>query len=309
MNQIRKPAVDALGATVLIIFSGLLGLNQALVKLVNVGFSPVFQVGLRSLCAFFPVLLFALIMKKRLSLSDGSLVPGFVSGLFFSLEFCLLFIALEYTSVARVSVLFYTMPIWISLGGHFLIPGERLTAFRLGALMLAVLGIALALLDGDWSTNPNSMIGDLLALAGSFCWAGIALIARTTQLSKSSPEMQLLYQLFISALLLVAIAPLFGNVIRDLTPMIIGIFTFQVFAIAAIGFVVWFWALSVYPASDMASFSLLAPIFGVFFGWLIFDDQLSPFLLIALVLVAAGIALINHDTSRRNKLITQEQKT
>jgi drug/metabolite transporter (DMT)-like permease len=44
----------------------------------------------------------------------------------------------------------------------------------------------------------------------------------------------------------------------------------------------------------MASFSLLTPIFGVFFGWLIFDDVITPVLGIALLLVGAGIILINR---------------
>ena len=50
MSQ-RKTEMDALGVSLLVGFSILLGLNQALVKLVNVGFSPLFQGGLRSVLA------------------------------------------------------------------------------------------------------------------------------------------------------------------------------------------------------------------------------------------------------------------
>ena len=107
--------------------------------------------------------------------------------------------------------------------------------------------------------------------------------------------MNLLYQLAVSAVVLLIIAPIFGETIREPTPMILGIFAFQVIVVVAIGFVVWFWILSVYPVSKMASFSLLTPVFGVFFGWLVFDDALGLSFLAALLLVGLGLILVNRS--------------
>lgn len=290
----RKVRIDTLGATTLVIFSVLLGLNQALVKLVNAGFSPIFQAGLRSVCAFFPVLVFALVARKRLSITDGSLVGGLLAGAFFSVEFFLLFNALEYTTVSRASVLFYTMPFWVAVGAHFLIPGERLTTARVGGLLLAIAGVALALADENRPTGAHAVVGDLMCLTAAMFWAGIALVARTTKLSRSSPHMQLLYQLAVSGIVLTAAAPLFGDTILAVTPGIVGIFAFQSLVIVAIGFTVWFWVLSVYPASDMASFGFLSPVFGVFFGWMIFDEKISAGVILALAMVGAGIYLVNR---------------
>jgi drug/metabolite transporter (DMT)-like permease len=290
----RKNHIDVFGASVLISFSVLLGLNQALVKLVNVGFAPVFQAGLRSACAFLPVLAFAWIARRRLSVTDGTLGPGIVNGLLFSGEFCLLFLALDYTSVARVSLFFYTMPFWVAVGAHFLIPGERLTRSRIVGLAIALAGVTLALSGDDASSaGSKAWLGDLLAVGGGVLWAGIALLTRTTRLSSATPEMNLLYQLAVSAVLLLAVAPLFGEPIREVTPAILGIFTFQFLVVVAFGFVVWFWILVIYPVSDMASFGLLTPVFGVFFGWLIFDDELTLSFILSLVLVGSGIFLIN----------------
>ena len=290
----RKDHIDTLAATTLIVMNVGLGLNQALVKVVNAGFAPVFQSGLRSACAFLPVLGYALIMRKRLSVTDGSLPLGLVNGLLFSGEFCLLFLALDYTSVARASLFFYIMPIWVALGAHYLIPGERLTLRRSAGLAMALSGVALALGRGSESVSETAWIGDLLALAAALFWAGIALLTRTTRLAHCSAEMNLLYQLAVSAVVLIALAPLFGDMVREVTPVILGAFAFQVIAVVSIGFVVWFWILSIYPVSNMASFSLLAPVFGVFFGWLIFDDEITPVFVAALLLVGSGIVLINR---------------
>ena len=290
----RKDHIDTLAATTLIVMNVGLGLNQALVKVVNAGFAPVFQSGLRSACAFLPVLGYALIMRKRLSVTDGSLPLGLVNGMLFSGEFCLLFLALDYTSVARASLFFYIMPIWVALGAHYLIPGERLTLRRSAGLAMALSGVALALGRGSESVSETAWIGDLLALAAALFWAGIALLTRTTRLAHCSAEMNLLYQLAVSAVVLIALAPLFGDMVREVTPVILGAFAFQVIAVVSIGFVVWFWILSIYPVSNMASFSLLAPVFGVFFGWLIFDDEITPVFVAALLLVGSGIVLINR---------------
>ena len=288
----RKDHIDAFGAVVLITFSFLMGINQVMVKLVNAGFSPVFQAGLRSACALLPVVLYAVLTRKRLSVTDGSLVPGIVCGLLFSMEFLLLFTAFEYTAVSRASVLFYTMPVWVAVAAHFLFPGEQLTSRRALGLVLAVVGVAWALLDKPGAAE-GSLKGDLMCIAGSLCWAGIALVARLTKFSRAEPEMQLSYQLAVSGPVLLLAAPLFGDVIRDVTPTIVGLFTFQVLAVVAFGMLTWFWVLRHYPASDMTAFSFLAPLFGVLGGWLILDEQITLSIVGALILVGAGIALIS----------------
>ncbi|MFK7944788.1 MAG: DMT family transporter [Paracoccaceae bacterium] len=289
----KKDRIDALAVSALVMFSLLMGLNQVMIKLVNAGFSPAFQAGLRSLCAFGPVLIFALITRRKLSITDGTLVPGIVIGLLFSAEFILLFNALEFTSVNRASVLFYTMPIWVALAAHFLIPGERLTPRRSLGLAIAMGGVVLAMLDKAPRVGPDAWIGDLMSLIGAGLWATLALCLRVTRLRDADPEMQLLYQLGISAVVLLAVAPAFGPLIREVTPLILGIFTFQVLVVVCVGFLSWFWILRIYPASDMAAFSFLAPVFGVIASWLILGEQISLAIWSALVLVSIGISLVS----------------
>ena len=297
----RKDHIDALGAALLIAVSANLGLNQALIKLVNAGMSPAFQAGMRSACAILPVVGYMLWRSRKIRLDDGSLVPGIVCGVIFAAEFYLLFGALDRTTVSRSAVLFYTMPVWVALAAHFLIPGDRLTPRRVAGLLLAVAGVAVAMLRPSAGSvtaggGPAStmLTGDLMALAGATGWAAIVIIARTTKLSKSSPEMQLLYQLVISAPLLILLAWAGGDTLRAMTPLLWGAFAYQVIGVVAVGFTVWFWLLSVYPASGMASYAFLTPLFGVLFGWLIFGEQLTPSLIIALALVGAGIWLVNR---------------
>jgi len=290
----RKDHIDRFGAIVLIAFSALLGLNQVCMKLVNAGLDPVFQAGLRSFCAFFLVALFALLARRKLSLLDGSFIPGVVSGLLFSVEFMFLFQALDYTSVSRASVLFYTMPFWVTVAAHFLIPNERITRLKVLGLILVLAGVLLTLSHNAAPSSPKALMGDLFCLVAAACWAGIAIVARTTQLQKASPEMQLLYQLAVSAPILLTAAWLSGDdLLREPTVGIWLLFAFQVVVVISVGFLVWFWVLSIYPVANMAVFSFLAPIFGVLFGWLLLDESLGSNVFIALLCITAGIILVN----------------
>ena len=293
----RKDRIDALGAVALVGFSAAMGLNQALIKLVNEGMAPIFQAGMRSAVAFPVVMLFAFLMARRLSLKDGSLIPGIFTGLLFSAEFMLLFKSVEFSSVARISILFYTMPMWVALGAHFLIPGEKLTKMRVLGLLLAVCGVVLALSDREIAARDDAWKGDIMALLGAMLWACIALTARTTKMSKASPEMQLIYQLAISAPVMIGIAFYTGDTYREMTYLLFGIFLFQSLIVVGVGFLTWFWVLSIYPASNMASFGFLAPVFGVLAGWQILGENVSIAIVGALVLVAIGIVLVNRKPS------------
>lgn len=290
----RKTKIDGRGAALLIGISALLGLNQALVKLVNAGMAPTFQAGLRSAVAIIPVLLYCWWRQKKLSISDGSLLPGIVCGLFFFAEFFLLFNALDYTSVGRSSVLFYTMPIWVAVAAHFLIPDEKLTRQKILGLFLALAGVIIALTNNDKAASGDAFKGDLMALLAATGWAGIAIVTRTTKLSRSTPEMQLVYQLIVSAPILLIAAYLSDETFRQMSSALWGIFTFQVLVVVAFGFALWFWILSIYPASNMASYAFLTPLFGVLFGWLVFDETLTISIIFALFFVGTGIYLVNR---------------
>lgn len=301
----KKDRIDTTGAGLLIAFSALLGLNQVCIKLVNTGLSPAFQAGLRSVCAFVVVLIFATIMRRRLSLSDGSLIPGVIIGILFGVEFLLLFQALDYISVSRTSILFYTMPFWVAIAAHFIIPGERVTRLKSFGLLLALAGVLITL-----SNNTNlsadltqAYLGDIFCLLAATAWAAIAIICRTTKLQVACPEMQLLYQLGISAPILLGAAAIGGEYLREPTTTTWLIFAFQVLVVVSIGFLTWFWVLSIYPVANMAVFSFLAPVFGVFFGWLILSEELTAHLIIALSLIAIGIMLVNWPVKR---IVTEE---
>ncbi len=292
----RKDHIDAFGAVSLIGFSAVLGLNQVVVKVVNEGLQPVFNAGLRSVLAVLCLMIWMRARRIPLEFGPGALPFGMLLGAIFAAEFLCLFVALDLTTVARTSVIFYTMPVWLALMAHFLLPGERLTPGRGFGLALAMAGVALALLDRD--SGAASRTGDLLSLLAALCWAGIVLCVRLTPLSEVPPAQQLICQVAVSAPILLLIAPPFGPLMREVEPIHIAGLLFQILAVASFGYLIWFWLMTIYPASSVASFSFLSPVFSVLCGWWFLSEEVALSIWAALALVAAGIYLINRKPGR-----------
>ncbi|MEJ6388238.1 DMT family transporter [Gymnodinialimonas ulvae] len=289
----QKPQIDAFGAISLTAFAVLLAFNQVIIKVVNEGLQPIFFAGLRSLGGAIVIFAWMRLRGIALTLPKGTIGPGLLMGVLFTVEFVCLFVALDLTSVTRSSVIFYTMPMWMALGAHFFIEGDRLTPLKSVGLILAFIGVVVALtLRGD--SSETSLLGDLLALMGALGWAGLALLARGSKLREVRPEVQLLWQLAISAPLLLLAALFFGPLLRGPEWIHWAGLGFQIVVIVSAGFLFWLWLLSIYQPSSVAAFSFLSPVFGVLLGWLVLGEEVGFGIVLALLLVCAGLVLINR---------------
>lgn len=290
----EKRDLDPAGMAILIAIMVLLAVNQVAIKVTNAGFAPVFAAGLRSAGGLAVLALWMRLRGIGWEFSRATAGAGLLAGLFFAGEFILLFVALDLSTVTRVSVIFYTMPVWMALAGHFLLPGERLDLRKLAGLALAVGGVAWAITARSDSHGTASLWGDLAALGAALGWMAVSLFARITPLARLVPEMQMAWQLLVSAPVLLLLAPLFGPLIRDLKPIHFAGLAFQAVVVAGGVFLVWFCLLKRYKAQGVASFAFLPPVFGVFLGWSLLGEAVDLPLIGALVLVAGGIALVNR---------------
>ncbi len=295
----RKTQMDAFGVIAMTGFAVLLAFNQVVIRVTNEGLQPIFFAGLRSLGG---AVLIALWMKARgirIEIAAGTVPAGLMIGTIFAVEFICLFVALDLTTVTRSSVIFYTMPFWLAIGAHFLIPDDKITPRKALGMSLAFAGVAWAIINQGGPEGEASLLGDLMALGGAVGWAGIALCARGTRLRDVRPEMQLLWQLSVSAPLLLIAAFAFGPFLRDPSFIHWAGLAFQIVVVVSAAFLFWLWLLSIYPASSIASFSFLSPIFGVGLGWLLLGEHVGPEIGVALVLVCAGLIIINRPPKPR----------
>ena len=290
----RRDAVDTLAVALMICLTLSWGLNGVAAKLSNTGYSPVFLAMVRSALGGLLVFLWCRWRGIRLFERDGTLWVGALAGALFGLEFLLIFIGLDYTSVARSALLVNTMPFWTLLAGHFLL-GEKISGRKIGGLVLAFGGLTLIFSDKLSLPGPDAFVGDLLSLGAGLAWAATMIVIKGTRLVHVVAEKLLLYQLAGAAILSALALPIGGPLIRDGNAIATWALLFQAVYIVAITYVLWFWLVQRYPASGLSSFTFLTPVFGVLFGGILLGEPLGATIFLALGLIVVGLVLVNRS--------------
>jgi drug/metabolite transporter (DMT)-like permease len=177
---------------------------------------------------------------------------------------------------------------------HFLIAGDRLTASKLGGVLLAYAGIVVLFVP-DFSFRSATLVGDLLVAASALLLGERTVyMARTVQ--KLEPMTLLVYQAVIGGGCLLAASLWWeaGIPTRYTLPLAASLF-YQGAIVAGFNFAMNMYLLQTYRPSALVTWSLTTPIFGVLVAAVVSRDGVGPTLLVATVLVAAGLGL----TTRR----------
>ena len=292
MTGERRP-VDAQGVSLMVLLCAIWGLGHVSAKFAGQGISLVYQSGLRSLIA--AALLLAWGAARRIPFweRDRTLGPGVLAGILFGAEFIFIFAGLKTTDAARMVVFVYLAPFITAFGLHFLIPAERLSRRQWTGVLIAFGGVALAFGDG-FASGRGTLLGDFFGVLGALFWALTTILIRATRLAGIAPAKTLLYQLAVSAPMLLATAWLLGEPgVTRLTAPVLAAFAYQCVVVAFASYLAWFWMLRHYLAARLSVFTFLTPIFGVMAGVLLLGEPLTATFLAAALLVGAGLVLVN----------------
>jgi drug/metabolite transporter (DMT)-like permease len=295
----RKSHLDALAVTTLVVCCFLWGLNQVAAKAALPEIGALWQAALRSTGAAALLWLWARARGISLFDRDGTLPGGLLAGALFAAEFFCIFVGLQFTTASRMVVFIYTSPFVVALGMPLISRAERLHAVQAIGLVLAFAGVASAFSEGfsQPAAGPQQWIGDALGILAGILWGATTLAIRATKLTHASAEKTLFYQLAVSAVLLLAgAAATAPPPLHALSPVAWGSLAFQVVVVSFASYLVWFWLIRHYPATRIASFTMLTPVFGLILGALLLAEPITARLLIALATVAAGILLVNRKT-------------
>ncbi|WP_284618097.1 DMT family transporter [Aquabacterium humicola] len=293
----RKTHLDALAIGLLLLCCALWGLNQVATKLTLAHVPPLTQAALRSLGAALLVALWARVRGIPLNFGDGTFKGGLLAGLLFAVEFGCIFVGLQYTSASRMIVFIYLAPFVVALGMPLVARTERPDAVQLVGLGAAFAGVAWAFAEG-WhapSVGDRQWLGDALGVAAALLWGGTTLVIRGSRLTTAAPEVTLLYQLGVSGIALGAAALVAGERWpAQWSAAGIGLLGYQTVVVCFASYLLWFWLIRHYPATRLASFTLLTPLFGLLAGVGLLGEPLTARLVTACAAVAIGIAVVNR---------------
>ncbi|HEX6703310.1 MAG TPA: DMT family transporter [Albitalea sp.] len=297
----RKSQLDTLAIASLVGCCFLWGLNQVAAKAALPEVPALHQAAIRSLGGALLVWAWAARRGIRLFERDGTAPGGLLAGALFAAEFGCIFLGLQFTTASRMVVFIYLSPFVVALGMPFIARSERLSMLQLIGLVGAFGGVAWAFAEGFTrpAAGPQQWIGDALGVTAGVLWGATTLAIRASRLTSAAAEKTLLYQLAVSGVLLAVAAAVSGPALpRSLSPLAWSSLAFQVVVIAFASYLLWFWLMRHYPATRLASFTLLTPVFGLLMGASLLGEPVSPRLLTALVAVAAGIVLVNRPVAR-----------
>ncbi|RSS83912.1 EamA family transporter [Streptomyces sp. WAC06614] len=169
---------------------------------------------------------------------------------------------------------------------------ERPGRTRLAGMAVALAGIAVAAVD-QGASGP--VLGFVLVVAGAVCWGVSNVLTR-----KAAPPDALNFMVWVCTvpvLPLAALSLLLEGPDRDLAALrsldwsgaaVIG---YVAWISTVFGFGAWGYLLRRYPASAVAPFSLLVPVFGMSSAALVLGEQVSGLRWLAAVLLVGGVAL------------------
>ncbi|WP_291010915.1 DMT family transporter [Hydrogenophaga sp.] len=297
MTTIRKPHLDSLAIGLLVLCCAFWGFQQILIKSTVAEIPPLWQASLRMGGATLLLLLWCQARGVSLFTRDHTLKGGLLAGLLFAGEFAFIYLGLQYTSASRLTVFLYTSPFVVALLLPRVVPSETLKRMQWIGLVIAFCAVAIAFSEGFLHSSPvaGQWRGDAMGLAAGIFWGLTTLTIRSTRLSDASAEKTLFYQVGVTALVMPLLSLALGETWSlDYSAQAWTSLGLQTAVGAFASYLTWMWLLRHYPATQMASFTFLTPVFALVFGVALLGEALTLQLTLALVGVAAGIVLVNR---------------
>lgn len=210
------------------------------------------------------------------------------------------FASMQMTSVSTAVVLMYSAPIYVTIFSVLFFK-ERLSAFKLTALILMILGCALVSgIVGGLKFDP---LGIFLGILSGISYASYNIFTKIATRKGCKPLSVTLYSsLFMSLIALSVSKPheIFLNAAKEpifLVPMLIGlgVITF------VLPYAFYSSAIKVLPAGTASALSIVEPMAATLFSVFLFDEKLTLYSGIGIVLILVAVFLLGRCDADRIK--------
>lgn len=277
-----RPLHIALAALVAAVW----GVNFVVIEVGLGHFPPLLFSALRFLVAALP----AVFLVGRPTVAWKSVIGvGLVLGV---AKFGLLFVGMDRGMSAGLSSLVLQVQAVFTALFAALALGERPGRVRVLGMGIALAGIGVAAVD-EGASGP--VLAFVLVIVAAACWGVSNVLTR-----KAAPPDSLNFMVWVST---VPVLPLFGlsllfegwdkdaEALAALDRSGVGIIVYVAWITTVFGFGAWGFLLRHYPASSVAPFTLLVPVFGMSSAALFLGESMSPLRWCAAVLLVGGVAL------------------
>ena len=259
--------------------------------------------GTRFALAGILVIIFGSIIKKRFLLPKAKNLwrVGLVSVFQTIAQYTFFYIGLAHTAGVKASVLNGLGVFFTIIAACFIFRTEKFNLIKLAGCLLGFGGVILINLGGDFSFS-FSLLGEGFVI---FSGLSAAVASGLVKIFSKHEDTAALcgYQFFFGGIVLIIVGLSFGGTYN---PVSVGSYfmLFYLGFLSACAFTLQGFLLRYNPVSKVAVFKSTNPLFGAVFSAIILGESkqlFSWFTLIALVLVCAGIFIINKFGEMRLK--------
>ena len=198
--------------------------------------------------------------------------------------------ALKYTLVSNVALLLCTTSLMTVFLSHWFIKGERLRKKVVFGSLLAFVGVACVIYNGNFvlKTNP---IGDLLSLGGALMWSVYTIILK--RLDNRYPVMFLTRKVFFYGLISILPVFCFSPLITDVTvlfrPVVIANLLFLGLLASMLCYVLWNNTINYLGAVRASNYLYFPPIVTLITSVIVIHEEITPIALLGAALVLGGV--------------------
>ncbi len=233
------------------------------------------------------VILFGILIVRGESLRPPPLLQTVLIGITQTTGFqALVQWALVEGGAGKTALLAYTMPFWVVLITWALL-AERPT--RRHQLSIAIAALGLVLVVEPWHGLGGKQSA-ALAILGGLAWGiGVVLSKRLFRRSAVNVLSLTAWQMLFGALGLIVITLLVPERGFDWTPWFIGAVAYNAVFASCLAWLLWSYVVEQLPTHVAGMSSLVIPLAGIGFAWLLLGER--PSLIESLGIVAIGVAL------------------
>ena len=247
-------------------------------------------------CGIAAVILLIYVKSRSIKLPHMRKWPDFMAvGLFqTTLLFGFMLLGMKRITAGKTSVLLYTMPAWTILLVHFYLK-EKINTRQWAGVLLGSAGI-LSILGWDIISKQNLYIflGEILIIIAAISWAVSNIWVKKRMAGEDIYRLSALQLSFGTIGLLIIAIPTHGVLNVEWTLNSVYILLFTGLIASAVDFTIWFYLIKKLDINITTFSSMLVPVFGLFFDWLILGNGLDWGTVTGGALILAGIYMVSR---------------
>ncbi|MET0635899.1 MAG: EamA family transporter [Chitinophagaceae bacterium] len=211
----------------------------------------------------------------------------------------------QYITSGFAAIVVATVPIWFILLDKRQWKNNFSNKWIVAGLLIGFIGVLTLFADKqslDFSGDPMKLWSVVILLIGTVCWAIGSLYTKYADL-QGSTLMKASIQMIAAGIFSLIAGVIYGEPARfdlnSISQSSILALLYLIFIGSLIGYMAYFWLLTVRSPAIVGTYAYVNPIVAVFLGWLIAGETISNQQVVALVIILSGVILVTLSKSKQ----------